>query len=127
MLREPKRSHERADTLSRAGSPAPLAPLPDLRALGAQGRVVAVAGVDVRVVAQLPEDLRLQVVHQRRELRRARGLARAAGEERVAGEEVPRARGVAVEQRDRAGGVAVEVDDLDARAAELDRVAVADG
>lgn len=51
-------------------SPAAGAPLGELGALGAEGGVVAVAGVEPGVVRQRAEDSLLQVVHEGREVLR---------------------------------------------------------
>src|SRR4029450_9755100 len=70
-------------------SPTSLAPLRQRRTLGAEGGVVAVAGVEPRLVGERAEDLRLDVVDQGPEVVGVTsGVAHAAGEERVAGEQV---------------------------------------
>ena len=46
------------------GSPAPDAPLGKVGALGAEGGVLTVAGVEPRLVGELAEHPGLQVVHQ---------------------------------------------------------------
>src|SRR5690606_13482366 len=68
-------------------SPAPGAPLRQRRAFGAEGAVVAVAGIEPGVVRQPVEDLPLDVVDEGLEvLLVAEGVADPAGEQRVAGE-----------------------------------------
>ncbi len=59
--------------------PAPFAPLPEVRPLLAEDGVVAVPGVEPRLVGQLVEHPRLQVTHQRPEVLRAGRLAGPAG------------------------------------------------
>lgn len=48
--------------------PTPGAPLGEVRALGAECRVLAVPGVDPRLVGEPVEELRLDVVEERREV-----------------------------------------------------------
>src|SRR4051812_3268652 len=99
-----------AGTALNRESPAAFAPLLDVRALGPQRRVAAVAGIDPGLVGQPAEQLGVDVVDQRGEPRRVLlRVADAAGEQAVAGEQV-RAVRAQVKQRDRAGGVADEVD-----------------
>src|SRR6266567_3288440 len=95
--------------------PAAGAPLGDMRALGADGGVPAMAGVDPGAVRQLGEDAILEIGDELAEsLRVALGVTRPAGEQRVAGEQVrlvgQRAARV-VAQRDAAGRVPAQVDD----------------
>ena len=101
-----------------------------VRALGAEGRVVAVAGVEPRVVGEPVEDLGGHLVEELGEgVGVAEGVADPAGEQRVAGEEVRVAAlggRVVVEQRDRAGGVAGEGDHLEGAVADGDGVALLD-
>src|SRR3954452_9342680 len=106
--------------------PAAFAPLPEMGPLLTERRVVPVARVEPRLVRQPVEDLLLQVVHQRGEVRRVRGPARSAREQGVPGEQVRGPLGVVVQQRDGARRVAGEADDLEAALAERDRVAVLD-
>src|ERR671910_6263 len=70
------------------GSPASSAPLSELRSLGADRGVLAVAGIDPGVVRQRAEQPLLDVVDQAGEVLRLPGLAHSSGEEAVAGEDV---------------------------------------
>src|SRR5215210_6477186 len=87
-----------------SASPAALAPLLQVRALGAQRRVVAVAGVEPGLVGEPVEQLGGDVVDQLPEgVVVVEGVADAAGEERVAGEEMRVPVRVVVEKGDGAG------------------------
>src|SRR4051812_29075238 len=68
--------------------PAAFAPFAEVRALPAEGGVVAVARVDPRLVRKGAEHPLLEVVHQRREVVGRPGLAWATGKQRVAREDV---------------------------------------
>src|SRR6202044_433341 len=110
--------------------PAAGAPFGDVRALGAERGVLAVAGVDPGAVGQLAEHPLLEVVHELAEpLRVLLGVAGAAGEQGVSGEQVrlvgQRAARV-VAQRDAARGVAAQVDDGQLTVPPADLVAVPD-
>lgn len=76
-----------------------------------EGGVVAVTGVDPRLVREPFEDA---LVYVREELREGIGrrLPDATGEEVVGGEQVRRPLRVVVKQRDAAGGMPTEVDHL---------------
>ena len=65
---------------SDADLPTPPAPLSEMRPLGAQGRVVAVARMDHRGIVKAVEDLPFKVIHQGGEVFWAVGLARASWE-----------------------------------------------
>src|SRR5690606_24400471 len=91
-------------------SPAPRAPLRQVRALRAQGGVVAVAGVDPGLVRQYVEDLGLDVVDQAGErLRILVGVADTAREQAVAGEDVRMPVRVVVDEGDGARRVPDQV------------------
>src|SRR3954454_243463 len=94
-------------------SPAALAPLREVWALGAQRGVLAVPGIDPRVVRQDGEDPLLDVVDQAGEaLRLLLRVAPAAGEELVAGEDVRAgALAAAPDERDAARRVPAQVHD----------------
>src|SRR5689334_8653646 len=69
-------------------SPPAFAPFAEVRTFGAERRVVAVAGIEPRLVRQGVEHAGFEVVHERREVRRVGRPAGPAGEQRVAGEQV---------------------------------------
>src|SRR3954447_10888906 len=102
------------------GYQAALAPLPEVRALGAQRGVLAVPGVDPRVVRQDGEEPLLDVVDEAGEpLRVLLGVADPAGKEAVAGEHVRAgALAAAPDQRDAARRVPAQVHDLERLAAD---------
>ena len=92
--------------------PAPGAPLLEVRALGAEGGVLAVAGVDPGLIGQPVEQLGLDSRQQRGEPGRVLlRVADTAGEQAVAGEQV-RAVAGPQQQGDAAGGVADQMDGL---------------
>src|SRR5690606_29193883 len=98
----------------RRGSPAPLAPLAEGRALGTEDRVPAVPRIDPGRVVEDVEHTGGDVLDETVEaLARVLGVAHAAGEERVAGEQVGGAVRVDVGQRDGAGRVAAQVHDVE--------------
>src|SRR5437764_861084 len=94
-----------------------------MRTLGAEGGVVAVPGVDPRLVGKCVEDLLRHVIDQRLEVLRTRGAPDAAWEQAVAGKDVRPVR-PRVDERDRPGGVPDEVDDRQRAVAEAHLVAV---
>src|SRR4051812_1284487 len=114
--------------LSPTASPTALAPLLEMRPFRAEGRVVAVPGIDPGPVGQRPEDLLLEAVHQAGEcVRVVEGVARTAGEQAVAGEQMRCVRELAVrvvQQRDRPRRVPYQVDGPQAGVADPDDVAV---
>ena len=63
---------------SDADLPAPLAPLSEMRPLGAQRGVVAMARMDHRGIVKAVEDLPFKIIHQGGEVFWAVGLARAS-------------------------------------------------
>src|SRR3954469_17932619 len=92
-------------------SPAAGAPLVEVRALRAQRRVVAVAGIEPRVVVVDVEHAGRDVLAERVEaLAGVLRVADASREETVAGEEVRVPGRFGVGQGDRAGSVAAQVD-----------------
>lgn len=109
------------------GLPAPLAPLFQVRPLGAERGVLPVSRIDPGAVRQPVEDLRHHALVQRREPRRVLlRVPHPAGEQTVAGEQV-RLRPVGlVDQRDAARRVPDQVDHRQDRVAEPDRAAVFD-
>src|SRR3954462_11327719 len=85
-------------------SPTPRSPLVEVRPLGAQGRVLAVAGGEPGLVGEPVEQLRPYVVQQRPEVVRVpAGVPHATGEERVTGPQVRGSSRVVVQQRHRTG------------------------
>jgi hypothetical protein len=66
----------------RPESPAPGAPLGEVGALGAEGGVLAVAGIEPGGVWQRVEHPGFQVVQEAREVRRRRCPSRSAGKQR---------------------------------------------
>src|SRR4029453_19055334 len=80
------RTYKRTDDL-----PAPRTPRSEMRPLGVQRGVVAVAGMNPRVFVKAPEDLAFKIIHQGREVFGIVGLARSTREEAVTGEQMRRA------------------------------------
>ena len=107
--------------------PAPLAPLFQVRPLGAERGVLPVSRIDPGAVRQPVEDLRHHALVQRREPRRVLlRVPHPAGEQAVAGEQVRLLSAWLVDQRDAARRVPDQVDHRQDRVAEPDRAAVFD-
>jgi hypothetical protein len=107
--------------------PAPLAPLFQVRPLGAERGVLPVSRIDPGAVRQPVEDLRHHALVERREPRRVLlRVPHPAREQAVAGEQVRLPSAWLVDQRDAARRVPDQVDHRQERVAEPDRAAVFD-
>src|SRR5215208_6804210 len=107
----------------RCALPTARPPLWQLRALVTQRRVVAMPGMDHRVVGEASEDLSLEVSHQCVEIGRVGRPAGATRKETVTGEKMG-IRPAGIGQCDRAGRVSDKTDHLQELLAEFDPAAV---